>query len=149
MTYHFTARGATKDDLMSNVEKKLDEVVAAHPMHKADVGYVRDSVRNFVSVLESSADEHDFHVSVSGSLGWVGDPDKEHMITGASLNVLANLVKAEAKAGSAEPAVVDQPSAETPQEPLPATATEAPATTDPNVPPPASEPPAQDPPAAQ
>lgn len=87
MSYSFSARGATKAEVMEKVVAELDKVVAAQPIHAADRSPAQAAVNAFIDLLPVDA-EKDFSVSVSGSLGWRGG----QILTDAGVSVQASLV---------------------------------------------------------
>jgi hypothetical protein len=87
MSYSFSARGATKAEVMKQITTELDKVVAAQPIHAADRAQAQSVADAFLAIIPAIADK-DFYVSVSGSVGWGGDK----AITSASVNVSASTI---------------------------------------------------------
>ena len=97
MSYSFSARGATKADVIAKVSAELDKVVVSQPIHAADRAQAQAAVEAFVAVIPENADGKDFYVSVSGSVGWSGNLGAaDCTITSASVNVGASLIAKEA-----------------------------------------------------
>lgn len=102
MSYSFSARAATKAEVMDKVAAALDAVVAAQPVHSKDRQQAQASVEAFLGVLPDNVDDRDFSVSVSGSVGWTGTLGEDNLVlTGAGVNVSASLVPAEKMAAAA------------------------------------------------
>lgn len=89
MSYSFSARGATKAEVLEKVGAELDKVVAAQPAHKADREPAYNAVEWFLAVVQGT-DDKDFSVSVNGSVGW--NSDAPEIITGAGVGVSVSLV---------------------------------------------------------
>lgn len=83
MSYSFNVRASTKEVAIDLAAKKLLEVAEAQPMHEFDIDKALDAVRSFAQLIPESPD-HDISISVSGNLGWVGDP---HAIVSVSVGV--------------------------------------------------------------
>lgn len=90
MSYSFSARGATREAVLKSVAEKLDEVLVAQPMHKADRDQAYNAVEWYLHIVPESADK-DYSVSVNGSIGWTGEDDAK-VITGAGVGVSVSLV---------------------------------------------------------
>lgn len=95
MSYSFSVRGSTSEDVSAKVSAELDKVVAAQPNHEAD----RDAAQKLVSDLLDvvpKLDDKDYSLSISGSLGWNGTlGGEDYVVTNASLNVSLGLVAKE------------------------------------------------------
>lgn len=86
MSYSFSARGATREALMTAVAAELDKVVEAQPIHKADREQAYNAVEWFAHIVPET-DGKDLSASVSGSVS-----STEDAITAASVNVSVSLV---------------------------------------------------------
>lgn len=90
MSYSFSVRASTKDDVLRQATAKFDDVLRQQPVHQADVGEALVAVTAIVGKLPDQP-ERDINLSVSGSVGWIGSsaaPD----VTGISLSINAQLV---------------------------------------------------------
>ena len=90
MSYSFSARGATRADVLKNIAVEFDKVVASQPVHAEDRKQAEGAAAAFLGVILGS-DDKDFYVSVSGSLSW----DADQRLTSASVNVSASLIAKE------------------------------------------------------
>lgn len=95
MSYSFSVRGTTKAEVTSKISDELAKVVASQPIHAADRAQAQAAAEAFVALIPPSADNKDFYVSVSGSLGWNGNLGEGHVVTSASVNVSASLIAKE------------------------------------------------------
>lgn len=86
MSYSFSAKGATKEDVLKSVATQLDAVVEAQPIHKVDREQAYNAVEWFLALVPEAADK-DFSVSVNGSIGSLDD-----VITGAGVGVSVSLI---------------------------------------------------------
>lgn len=91
MSYSFSARGATKAEVMQKVAAELDKVVASQTIHAADRAHAQAAAETFLGVVTDPSGSKDFYVSVSGSVSWGLDD----VITAASVNVSAGLMAKE------------------------------------------------------
>jgi hypothetical protein len=96
MSYSFSARGATKAEVIGKVSAELDKVVASQPIHSADRAQAQAAAEAFVAIIPANDEGKDFYVSVSGSVGWRGNLGVDSIITSASVNVSASLIAKEA-----------------------------------------------------
>jgi hypothetical protein len=99
MSYSFSARGATKDECLKGVLAKMDEVVAAQPIHSTDRQQAYDAAKAFLEIIPGDADDRDFYVSVSGSVGWNGLLGVDAVVTSVGVSVSASLVVKEKVSG--------------------------------------------------
>ena len=90
MSYSFSARGATKAEVMQKVVAELDKVVANQSIHAADRKQAQSTAEAFLGVVRNANEQEDFYVSVSGSVSW-----RDAIVTSASINVSASLVAKE------------------------------------------------------
>lgn len=67
MSYSFAVVGATGDEVISLVDVKLDEVVAAQPVHEADRSIAKEVATKAVELLQGKPDM-DVRISVYGSI---------------------------------------------------------------------------------
>src|SRR6266566_4997251 len=96
MSYSFSARGATKAEVMQKVTVELDKVVANQSSHSADRAQAQAAAEAFLGVIPADAGDKDFYISVSGSVGWNGLLGAaDYVVTSASVNVSACLVAKE------------------------------------------------------
>lgn len=91
MSYSFTARGATKEDVLKHVTEQFDQIIVAQPKHAADREQAYNAAEWFLSIMPEAADQ-DYSLSLNGSLGWNDDGT----ITGAAVGVSVRLVPKEA-----------------------------------------------------
>ena len=97
MSYSFSVTGATKADVMEKVDAELNKVVASQPIHAEDRDGARNSAEDFLDLLPEPGETQEFHVSVSGSLGWTGTLGAaDQALTSASVNVSASIVAKDA-----------------------------------------------------
>ncbi len=89
MSYSFSARGATKAEVMEKVVAELDKVVAGQPIHSADRAQAQAAAEAFLGVIPEVNENQDFYVSLSGSVSWNGT---DNVVTSASANVTAALI---------------------------------------------------------
>lgn len=94
MSYSFSARGATKQEVMQKVGIELDKVVVSQPIHSADFAQARAAAESFLDIIPDASESQDYYVSVSGSISW--DGINPPVVKGASVNVGASLVAKEA-----------------------------------------------------
>jgi hypothetical protein len=98
MSYSFSARAATKPEVIAKVAAQFDAVVAAQPVHSADRAQAQAAAEAFLGVLPDAADGRDFYVSVSGSVGWNGNlGEADHVLTAAGVNVSASFLASETR----------------------------------------------------
>lgn len=97
MSYSFAVCGSTKAETLTKLGEELDNVVLQQPVHSADRQQAYAAAEAFLEIIPPT-EGHDFYISVSGSIGWLG----EHInITSASVNVSASLVTKEAAGAAA------------------------------------------------
>lgn len=90
MSYSFSARGATREEVLKSVADQLKDVATAQPMHLKDCDQAYNAVEWFLHIVPEAADK-DYSVSVNGSIGWTGEDDAK-IITGAGVGVSVSLV---------------------------------------------------------
>ena len=95
MSYSFSTRGATAEEVLANVAAELDKVVLSQPLHSHDKDQALAAAKAFVEILPA-ADGHDIHVSMHGSIGWSqGSSESEMHVTSAGVGVSASLTPSE------------------------------------------------------
>lgn len=96
MSYSFSVQTKTKELALEQVAAKLDEVVAAQPIHSHDRQQASEAVACFLTVLPDNVDGKDFCVNVNGSVSWTGIQGGEDpvVITNASISVYCSLIDA-------------------------------------------------------
>lgn len=89
MSYSFNTAGATTAEVMENVGKELDAVVASQPVHAKDRDTHFEAVEAMVDLVREPNENECILVNVSGSCYGSGDYSKpDNMeLDGASLNV--------------------------------------------------------------
>jgi hypothetical protein len=95
MSYSFSARGATKAEVIKKVDAELNKVVASQPVHSADHAQAKAAAEAFLGVLPDPNAKQEFDVAVSGSVGWSGVLGEDQVLTSAGVNVSATLVAKE------------------------------------------------------
>jgi len=91
MSYSFSARGATKAEVLQKVSESLDNVVSGQPIHKADRAQAQAAVEAFLAIVPDDASDKDFNANVSGSVGW----QEGDVVTSVGFNVSVTLVAKE------------------------------------------------------
>lgn len=94
MSYSFSVRAGTKAEALEKLAEALDNVVALQPIHSADRAQAQAAAEAFLEVLPEKADDKDFSVNVSGSVGWLGTPGVDAVITSAGVSISASTVDA-------------------------------------------------------
>jgi hypothetical protein len=93
MSYSFSVRADTKAEALEKVSVELDKVVVQQPVHAADRAQAYASAEAFLEVLPSEkAENEDFYVSVSGSVGWRGTQGVDALITSAGASISASVI---------------------------------------------------------
>lgn len=72
MSYSFSVRGKTGEELVAEVEKQLDGIVANQPIHAKDREAASDAVSQLSDLVELEEGKV-LQASVSGSIVWVAD----------------------------------------------------------------------------
>lgn len=91
MSYSFNVRGATKALALAAIAAKLDETVAAQPIHAADRQAAEETAKTFVAMLGEPADGQEVSVSVNGYASRYGvEPDAP--FTGVGISVTAGFM---------------------------------------------------------
>lgn len=93
MSYSFTLRAPSRDELNELIEAKFDEIVAGQPVHAADREAAQNAAEAFVTALPDT-DGKDFSVTVSGSVSWSGTYPDDYAISVAGASITASLVDA-------------------------------------------------------
>lgn len=90
MSYSFSVRAVTREEVMAKVTAEFDKVVEAQPIHKADRAQAQSAAEMFLGVVPDAAESEDYSVYVSGSVSWnnVG-------VTSASVHVSASVLTKE------------------------------------------------------
>ena len=73
MSYSFSITANTKEDAITQIRDRFDEIAVSQPTHAADKEAVIVAAHSFVSLLEDPKDGSDIYVNVSGSLSWHWD----------------------------------------------------------------------------
>lgn len=95
MSYSFSVRGATKQEVLEAVNAKMDEVVAQQPVHAADQAQAKAAAATFVDILPELSESLMYSVSVNGSLGGVWESNTISRILSANITVSVSLVARE------------------------------------------------------
>lgn len=94
MSFSFTVKAPTREKLFALACEEMGKVVALQPAHEHDEELVSGTLGAYIAMLED-AEDVEFTLSVSGSLGWVykaqpesadGEPDPL-VFTAASLSL--------------------------------------------------------------
>jgi hypothetical protein len=80
MSYSFSCKGATKEEVLGLVNGQFDQVEQNQPVHAADMPAARDAVAAFVNLLPDDAD-CDTGISVNGWISTVDDAVRQVSIT--------------------------------------------------------------------
>lgn len=91
MSYSFSARAATKAEVLAKVDEELDKVVAGQPIHVADRAQARAAAEAFLGVVPDPTSDQDAYVSISGSVS----SNADQLVTAASVSVSASVVAKE------------------------------------------------------
>jgi hypothetical protein len=92
MSFSFSVVGPTKEDVMASLEAEMTEVVSAQANHAHDRSSIESVVDIYLGLLDDRA-EGVFHVSVSGSVGWLGSMEQP-VYNGAGVSVSVRKVPA-------------------------------------------------------
>lgn len=90
MSYSFTVKAMSKDDVKRELEVKFDEVIATQPVHAADKAQALAAAGAFIDLLKDVPEGHHVQVSLHGSLGWDGVDQK--VFNGAGVGVSASIM---------------------------------------------------------
>lgn len=97
MSYSFTVRADSKDQVKALVAEQLDLVIDQQPIHAADRAPALAAAEAYIDVLSDSeidADSTEIVVQVNGSVGWQ-HPDQSRL-TSAAVGVSAYVKQKEA-----------------------------------------------------
>lgn len=94
MSYSITARGKTKDAVCEQIAKKMAEVIAQQPTHKADAGTAAGAAMAYVAVL-TEEEGKDIVLEMNGSVSWTYPATEgQEKITHANVSIRAYTVAA-------------------------------------------------------
>lgn len=86
MSYSFSVRGSSADEVQTKVRDELVKVVAQQPVHKLDCDQAHAAAQSLLSLLRTPSDTEDVCASVSGSV-WAKELDGK--AESVSLNISA------------------------------------------------------------
>lgn len=87
MSFSFSVKGNTKDDVKAKVRQQMEEVVNFQTIHAKDKPIVEATADAFIDLIEQD-ENRDIEVFANGSLGWVGDVNTGTIVsTGLTVNV--------------------------------------------------------------
>lgn len=90
MSYSIGAWGVTKVEVKEKLAAQFAQVLEGQPIHSADIEQAKAAANAFIDLLPNDPAK-DIHVSVSGSVSWLGDLNMPNVV-GASVNIGASLV---------------------------------------------------------
>jgi hypothetical protein len=101
MSYSFTFRAPSKAEAKTRVAAELAKVAANHPINRIGQSEAEAATAAFIDLLPDD-DSKDVYVSVSGSVGWIGEDVNVPVLTSASIHIGAALMVRYASAAMGE-----------------------------------------------
>lgn len=89
MSYSFSARGRTPEEVFAKAGEEFATIISTQPVHAKDEAAILAAVTAMVSPLKPQEDEQ-IVISVSGSLGWRSEDE----FTSAQMGVSSWVEKA-------------------------------------------------------
>lgn len=83
MSYSFSVKGATREEVEIKVRDELARVPEQQPVHKVDIDQAFEAAKSFLNLLRAPKEGEAIYASVSGSV-WVGDGGE---VNSAGVNV--------------------------------------------------------------
>ena len=90
MSYSFSVRGASKNDVLAEAKSKFDEVVAGERMHERDRPAALAAAEAFVGMLRDPGDGEVVVLTMYGSVGW----EAEGALLSSGVSVSASVQRA-------------------------------------------------------
>lgn len=93
MSFSFNVRAGSVHEAQTAVRTELEKVLAAQPIHDADVDAALSTSRRYLSVIGEPAAGHELCVGVNGSVTTI-----DGVTRGASVGVTVNMILVTANA---------------------------------------------------
>lgn len=92
MSYSFSERAATKDELMVRIKERLGEIVKQQPAHAVDRDQAEETARAFIGILRDFGPGEHCFIHMHGSVSHQDANGREWPTSGVSVSVSASII---------------------------------------------------------